>query len=612
MGLFTNKCLNPGCDHRVRKGSKFCPKCGSAAPRGLASCGGCGAEVRTSSKFCWRCGAELATVTKPLILGERWARHPEDFAVRVDDPDIKGCLVKPLVVEHGTRALLFQDGQFKGELGEGRYDMDGFLARLGRLLIDKNVSVVLVDAGDVALDLENGNLWTSDPFEVGSCARLVIRVRAPEVLFVNLFKGRSRVTLEDIEGQLAGEAQMVLSGIAAGHRAQDLFGNLGLRNQVEAQLRDAIQVTFQRLGLELAQLRFIDFTGEAFERLRTKQQELAVAEAEAGQTEQRAKLNQRLREVLTQDKMDAFKSEKDLEDFIRQTEHELGLKQVIRQDEMERLRQRFQFERDREGLLRRIEVEGIASDERREQAWKELLSEERQRDERHARELERGLGTARSAAERRKIEIEIERLEHEEDVRQAEEGLRLLRDVKAIEREEAVLEQELEAKRLAERSRATAEALLSIVDGPAAERIAQIEALRQQQKMTPEQILALAAAASPQAAEALAQKYRAEGQLSAEKARLLEQQIAEQRQMAEGYADRMERMMQTALTQMGGVATARARPVEPRQTVVVPGGGLGAPVVVAPGPTQAGALCKHCGAPLEGAGEFCPSCGKKQ
>lgn len=602
MGLFTNRCINPDCRHRVRKGSQFCPVCGSPAPKGLTVCGSCKAEVSSASKFCWRCGADLSKVAKPFIFDDRWARRPEDFAVRVDDQDVKGWLSKPLIIEHGTRALLFQAGKFKGEVGEGRYDIGGFLKRLNHFMIDLDTSVVLTDAGDVTIDLENAGLWTSDHFEVGTIGRLVLRIADADAMFVNLFKGANRIGVDDLEQQLAGETQMLLSGIVAGHKAEALFTDLDIRNQIESQLRETILPTLGRLGLELVQIRFISFAGEAYEELRQREGEVQVAG-------ERAKLNQRLRETLTQDRMDAFKNEKDFEDFVRQTEHELGLKDVIRQDELVRLGSRLVFDRDREAILHRIEIEGIENDEAREQAWKQLLADERERDELHRRDLDRQLAEAKSLAEKRRIELDIERLEHAEDMRQAEDGIRLLRQVKDVEHEQAVRQQELEAKTLEARSKATAEALLSIVDGPVADRIAQLESLRARQNMSPDQILALAAEASPQAAEALARKYEADGRAGAELVEQLRQQLAQVRETDERHADRMERLTRVALSQMGDVAGTRARPVEPTQTVVA-GTGAGRPIVINP-PGSVG-QCAHCGAGLEGDGQFCPQCGAKQ
>lgn len=612
MGLFTDKCTNPECDQRVRKGAKFCPKCGAAAPKGLASCGACGAEVRASGKFCHRCGADLAAVRKPVILDDRWARQPGDFAVRVDDQDVKGWLTKPLVIEHGTRALIFQAGKFKGEAPEGRYDLGGFLKRLNHFLADVAATVILMDAGDVPIDLEAGGLWTADRFEVGCLVRAVVQIDDPDALYVNLFKGGNHVTGAALREELLGEAQMLLAGIVARHPADALFSDVSIRNAIQSTLNENLSETLRRLGIKLVQLRFIGFSGEAYDRIRREEGELAVEARRVGLSEQRAKLTSRLRETLTQQKLEEFQSAKDFEEFVRQAEHELGLKGAIRADEMERLRSRFEFERDHEALLRRIEVESIADDAAREKAWGDLLAAEKQRDEQHARDLKRRLAEASNDAEKRRIELEIARLEHERDMQEARDGVALLKEVQDAEQDGLDREQQREAAMLEARSKATAQALMTIVDGPAADRIAELEKLRARESMSPEQILALAAEASPEAARALAAKYTADGEVSEVQVELLTKQLAEQRQMAEGHADRMERLMQTAMAQMGAVAGTAARPVDPKQTIVT-GAGYGQPVVINPQSQGAPpATCRHCGKPTEPGAAFCPECGKKQ
>jgi SPFH domain / Band 7 family/Double zinc ribbon len=635
MGLFTNRCVNRQCRQRVRKGSEFCPKCGTPSPKGLSICGACGTEVSRQSKFCWRCGSNIAEKAKPLILNDRWARQDGEFAVRVDDFDIKGTLNKSLIVEHGTRAMLFQAGKYKGELREGRYDLGGFLKRLNHFMADLAASVVLVDAGDVVMDIENGGLWTEDKMEVGTVERLVLRIDDADAMFVNMLKGRNRIGLGEFEEQLAGEVQMLLQGLIAGYPCERLFTDVSLRDDLEEKLRKELTGSLQRLGLELVQIRFVQFDGEAWEAHREKEAHIKGREREVTQADQRRILNERMREILTQDKMDSFKDEKDLENFIRQTEHELEIKDVIREDEMTRLKKQFQFQINREDILRRIELEGIESDAVRAAAWKELLHTEQLRDELLRRGLDRQLTEAKSDAEKREVELGIERLEfdegqrklqimaanelaqraaeHEQDQTEAQDGIGNLKAIQDVEQVALDREQEREAAALEARSKATVEALLSITDGPAADRIVGIEKLRAQEKMTPEQMLALAAEASPEAARTLAERYKNDGSLSAEKAKLLQQQLQDQRQMSESYADRMERMMQMALGQMGTVAATRAQAVDPKQTIVTPGMGDGAPVIINPqGPGTGAGQCRHCKAPLETGGGFCPQCGKKQ
>ena len=614
MGFRTNKCINPNCDQRVRKGATYCPKCGAGAPKGKVPCGSCNADVRSSAKFCPQCGADMAVSVKPKFDHNRWARQPEDFAIRIDVDDVKGWLVKPLIVEHGTTGLVFQSGKFAGELQESRYDVGGFVQRLTNFMIDNPASIVIMDAGDTTCDLENGGLWTSDKFEVGVSLRLVIQVQDPESLFKNLIKGRGQVTLDQLECLLADEVQMLLEGIVLKYKADQLFGSIDARYEIEAQLREHLRTTFSRFGLSLIQLRFVDFCGEVYEELRAKEGELQTFGKDIDLQDQRAQLTRRLRDVLTTDKMDEFTSEKDLEDFIRQTEHELGLKDVIRDDEMIRLKSRFEHERDREQTLRRIEIEGISQDALRDEARKQQLADEDALDEAHRRKSARRVEEAATDGKIDDIQRETRAKDHEQDMTEALAGQDLLDRMDDRDRKRGEWTQQIEAKRLTERSNATVEALLSIVDGPAGDRIAELTKLERQKNLTPEQILAITAEASPAAAQALAEKYKADGRLSDEMRELLEKRVAEQKEASADTADRMERIMQTALQQMGHVAGTRARPVEPPDTIVTPGGGGGGAHVMVNSQSggKAGACCAHCNAPLESGGNFCTACGKKQ
>lgn len=612
MGLRTDKCINPECDQRVRKGAKYCPKCGGGAPKGTVSCGSCGADIRSSAKFCSKCGADLAVSVKPKFDHNRWARQPEDFAIRIDVNDVKGWLVKPLIVEHGTTGLVFQSGRFAGELQEARYDVGGFLQRLTNFMIDSPASIVILDAGDVSIDLENDGLWTLDKFEVGAASRLVVHVQDPESLFKNLIKGRGQVTLDQLESQLASEVQMLLEGIVIKYRADQLFSSIDARYEIEAQLREHLRTTFSQFGLGLIQLRFIDFGGEAFEELRAKEGELHVFDKDIDLKDQRAQLARRLRDVLTTDKMDEFKSGKDLEDFILQIEHEMGLKDVIRKDEMARLKSRFEHESDREQLLRSIEIEAITKDALRDEARKQQLADEDALDETHRRESGRRVEKATTDAKIDDIKLDTRVKDHLQDKDEALFGQDLLDRMEDRDRKHEEWTQEVEAKRLAERSKATVEALLSIVDGPEGDRIAELAKLERHKDLSPEQILAITVEASPVAAQALAEKYKADGRLSDEMRELLEKRVAEQKETSIDHADRMERIMQTALHQMGHVAGTRARPVEPPDTIVTPGGGGAHVMVNSQSGTRSVACCCHCNAPLESDGNFCTACGKKQ
>lgn len=323
----------------------------------------------------------------------------------------------------------------------------------------------------------------------------------------------------------------------------------------------------------------------------------------------------RLREVLTDDKLGKFK----FDEIVRQAEHDLGLKQVIRADEMARLAERFSFERNREGVVRRIEVAGIENDHAREQAWKELDARERQADETHRHDLQRQLAVAQGELDQRKIRVELERLDHAERLRQREERARsetVVRKTRLeaeraehdekVRRTEAALglqkqlwanEADAEERQLRSRAGADVAALLSVVGGSEAQRILELEKLRIRKGMTAEQMLAMAAEASPEAAAALRIRYSQDA---------AKERLEEQQRSSDTHADRMATLMGTAMNQMGNVATAKADSSGTKPTIVT---GVGQPTVIGVS-SLAPALCKFCGAVVGPSQSFCGVCGK--
>lgn len=58
----------PACGASVRKGSKFCPECGTKMPVGVF-CPNCGSEVPANAKFCPECGIRIAPAAPSVCPG---------------------------------------------------------------------------------------------------------------------------------------------------------------------------------------------------------------------------------------------------------------------------------------------------------------------------------------------------------------------------------------------------------------------------------------------------------------------------------------------------------------------------------------------------------------
>ncbi|MBN2590033.1 MAG: hypothetical protein JXA96_09230 [Sedimentisphaerales bacterium] len=613
MGIFSNRCANPECRARVLKTAKYCNICGEPATSADTNCGRCGSSVGAQSKFCWKCGANLNDQPRTDLFDNRWIRGEDDFAIRVDECDVKGFLSKGVVVEHGTRGMVFQAGRFCGYVDPGKYDLNGFLKKVNNFNQTTPASVVLVDAGNVELHLEAIKLHSREQMEVDAAFKAVVQLTDPEKFFTNAFKSRKQLTIGYLSGSLVDELRAALQTYVGSKSVEELYSNTQIRQDVERQMQLELEPVLEQIGLELVQIRFVDFFCEAYDPIREEQAGFYIDTRKTDIDIDRLKLTQRMRKEMTADKMDQLKTETDFEDFIRQTEHELGLKDVIRADEMDKLKRQFLQERDKDILAHQIEIEGIKNDSDREEARKALVAKIENFKLRKHTIREDNLADADT-------EDTIERKKIDRDMYEAGIAVDLREKTQRVELDRQKAEQEIEAARLQERSKASAQALLSILDGDASDQIAKLEELRMKQNLSPEQILAMTAATNPQAAQALAEKYKADASINEERFKQLKESMSKQEEMSRESADRLERVMNVAMQQMGMTATTRAQAPNSSQTVVTPGGGFGgAPIVVNPqgnppsnqnGP-KGEIACPKCKEMIPSNSRFCPNCREK-
>jgi hypothetical protein len=659
----TIKCRSCGAENK--KNSKFCSICGQMLAGQI--CGKCGQPVRAGATFCPSCGAKVepsgsfASATYPeefpdLSKSNMWQRRPNDIAHRFEVADLNsyfGGLTKKITVMQGTKAIFLQGGKYMGDLPPGTYTADSLVEFLRTLNLYEKTTIILVDDGDVPVDFSIGQLRTSENFDAGVKGRMVVKVEKPILLFDNFMKSKPHLEIIDLLSSVRNELLNVLQAKIKGYSFEDLYGNLGLKKEIQQDFEFNLTTTLSRWGLQLIHLPYFDYD-ESFwkdiiqsrgalsreliekrekmkkeaeigllpfeQQVATKVKETEIKKADELIDREREMLERKrfdeittfFRERLTDDKMNEFKNAEDLEKYV----YSIDTGRVIRQNDMIDLKKVFEDNRQDKAYARQLILQRIY--------------------QRHQLDMKGEVLDEDVKGKRLVDDYDLEKRSKvsSQDVKESEAGIELLRKMKAAKREDATgyqaleLEKaqkaaEIEAQRLKARSGATDETLISMAEGKQGEQLTEIAKMKQAKALTEEQMMALSAKDSAAVAAALKEKYGSDQVKAMYDQRMKDQEAYVQRmqQMEERSMDRMERVHHKSLEEMGQTASTRAQPASSSQgTTVVAGGGFGAPVIVGGGgagpapqvPLEKKViLCQKCNAELEPTERFCPKCGNK-
>lgn len=353
MGILTNPCPNPDCSARVNKRAQFCSKCGWAGPGSLIGCPACGKKVGGTSRFCWSCGSDLEKTKRPRIVGRRWVRDEEEFAVRVNASDVKG-ITKRVTVEPGSTAVIERNGRITKDVDWGTQTLDSILN------VGRPSSIVLISTSDVVLRPSFTGLRDREGALVDVTVQAVMHVADIE-RFVQQYLpgGVSRVTLTTLEDRLGQELGYVVGALISKHSLPEMHGNMAWRDAFETELRDALSPTLSRHGLDLVQLSFVGFAGDNFETLQDDRGEVYMGNHAADHMAEKAAIRKRVLDLEAQGKLDEFKSTKDLDENIAEMESQYGLRSVLRDTEREETIEQARHEAELKRMLRGYEHEDL-------------------------------------------------------------------------------------------------------------------------------------------------------------------------------------------------------------------------------------------------------------
>ena len=619
--------------HENPAGSNFCESCGEKISGGQVVCPHCRAANDSGANFCKKCGKPISDNKSTDIKGMKWQRGVDDFATRVDVEDLQGILKKGLVVEQGTKALLFINGELAEELQPGKYDLGGISAKLKNYDLTRTATAILIDSGDVELNLNITGIYTKDPLNIDVICKVIAQIENPTSFFNNIMKGKRNYSISELRGSLYDELQSALNAAIGNKSVTDLNWDLSLKREFEVSIENHLKTTFQRNGLTFIRLRTIDYRFKGFDKVAGIYEEafLQVSEEEAKlqgrkrlfdvfdkdqiqdifeetkkaeHYEKRIEVWQRLKQLANSDKMNEVKSADDLDVYIQ----EINKGKWLREDEIEDLKNSYAKNKmSREFLLKRIDLEQELEYERIKLVGKENVELERYEVEakRKRIELQESLWKDKeAAASTRDITVEdakagasVKDLEREADEKDMELGLKGLRAIKDMKTKQKRDEMDIETERLERLSKMGIEALITASDDEQARILVDLKKTEVLKGMSEDQILALGAKDSPALAKAFEEKFKS---LSAEKQEQLYKEMIADKDKSTKI---MQEMFNKALETQRDVSVAAAQGVTPN--VVYP----------PPGQTaQAGAevvICPKCKSKSTLSQKHCTNCGNK-
>ena len=632
-------------------------------------CPNCGKELKDTAKFCGGCGAKLedqpAENTMDISKSAsfiQWNILPGQLALKIDSQEIASYgRVKGIVIQEGLKALFFVNGKITAQLEAGSYEFkefpdvkitdgkddeakkQGFLSTFfnnvrnffhGGPSLPKNaqnISVVLVRSVEFPLVFSIKDVATSGiRSEVG--LHLLCKISNINDFYATTLLDKKFVSFEEVKNNIEPLIRNVLNSSLSNVTPDKIAA---AQNSVLAALQSQVSQVYACFQFT----RIINLTAEnaELENIRKMQEELYISELELTElTKRNSFLNrlhdennsQALAEARSQTDfqaaMDKIDQDRELNDderlkFSQMLEAQRLIREAANKDQVEAGIQAFK----KSGLLREEEIDNIRAQieqnanlrnlnyeqslslatlaNEKEIDRQKLLWEREIGNERIKNEIEQERMRTAYKDERRRAEMQLDK---EEQLTQLE----LLKQAQALrqEREQAEHQRQMEAN---------------------AQKIQHEEEMRRMfQNMTAEQIVAANPDITPEAAMAMAEKFKAEAAAS-QNDKTAQMAIKQSEQMQAFMQQQMQMMRDMAVAGMGAnaqmkeaemnrfangvnnavssVSGALKNPQTVYQMGAVPAANATAPAQGA----KSALVCPTCGTPHEPGAIFCENCG---
>lgn len=567
MGFFTTRC--PKCGEKVRRLSSFCPHCGEGAETLWRTCPECRGIVSGAAKFCGNCGQPIRVEGAPAdTVSQAWRRGPNDFAVRFELEDLKGAFKGGLIVQHGTQALLLIDGKLVQTLGPGRYTPESDAVQGIQWTRDpQHGTVILVDAGHDEIDYAFDGVRTKDNLTLTVKCAVALRVADPARFYVDVIKDAAGFLKADLHKLTEAEFGNGIAEVTRLYSALELVSTAEVKAAYEAGLQEHMRRSMSRIGLDLAQIRTIQFDSEEIQKLLDRRGAIALGEHNVDVIQDRIRVREELLKALQQKKISDLVREGEWQKFVKDFKLDQDKQELLRDEELDELRRILEHEKEMDELAKQHASDKLRAENDLDLQRTKMLGQ-----------ADLSIEIATKQIERERLRIEKERLTWLDELRRTEEKVRIGMEARKTKDELDLARrrggQDLDLERLR-----------------AEEEVAR-QRLQEMRQMTPDQILAVMSE-NPNAAGVLIERAKAE---------------ATQNTEMQGLYDQMLQVAQKGQTDLKEVALA----ITGRPPVAYPPPGSGLLASVGGGQAeQKVQVCPKCTRDIPAGSRFCDNCGHK-
>ncbi len=533
------------CGKLVKVKAKFCSKCGSAAPGAWWRCGGCGRMIGNESETCPHCGHRQNRTLRADLADGSWQKDEEIFAERFEFPDVAALIPRGLNVQESQRAILLEGGAVTDVLDAGFYqtaELDGESGSGDR-------SIVMVDNAEFVIPVCVEKIRTADDMETDLHVLCALRFdpSGAKEFMCNLMGNSLYFHSGALCASLGYDqiAHSILQDIDGAARdfcntrsVAELFKNAELRLQFEDHVAGRLTRNLRSAGLQFVRLKELEFESEVFEKLRAVSGEL---EAKRREIEFLKRAGELANDAVRREAMNEF----EMEDYVNQLAHEKGVKDELRTQELERMRELQRQEKERSALRHENDLDDLQQSRQLARDMRDAGQEEELRDLRLNRELERRIAELNSSLEAMKLETQIQDIKLEIEQKRTAAEQQATAGWLKIKQQKQSFQQEQKIGMMKAAASADIKSMIMAEEDPEKrEHLLRLHEQEMQSRMTPELLLAAAAArGSSGAAEALSR-------MNKEQIAAIERSRTENRELYENMLKMNERMFNSAMENM--------------------------------------------------------------